>query len=75
MEGITNQSSRKNGLNLVRLDQSNVQTVKIRDENSKNDEKRPRIIDSPKIKVTIFNNKYIALLDTGATISMCSESL
>ena len=72
---MTNQSSRKNGLNLVRLDQSNVPTVKIRDENSKNDEKIPSIIDSPTIEVTIFNNKYIALLDTGATISMCSESL
>ena len=59
----------------MELNQNNVRTVKIRDEDSRSEENRPRIIDSPKIEVMILNNKYIALLDTGATTSVCSESL
>ena len=37
--------------------------------------KRPQIIASPKIMVTIFEQTYIALLDTGTATSVCSEAL
>ena len=55
--------------------QDNIRTVMIQDEDNRSEESRPRIIDSPKIEITILNNKFIALLDTGATTSVCSESL
>ena len=67
---MTNQSKGKNGLNEVTLGNNTIQTVKVREEEGINDDKRPKIIDSPKIEVTIFARRYIALLDTGATTSV-----
>jgi Retroviral aspartyl protease. len=59
----------------VTLGNNTLCTVKVREDEEINNEKGPKIIDLPKIEVTIFARKYIALLDTGATTSVCSEAL
>jgi hypothetical protein len=73
---VANQSSGRDGLNEVTLDNNSLCTVRVRKDGEKiENERGSKIIDSPKIMVTIFARQHIALLDTGATTSVCSVAL
>ena len=73
---VANQSSGRGGLNEVTLGNNSLCTVRVREDGEKlENESGPQIIDSPKIMVAIFARQYMALLDTGATTTVCSEEL
>ena len=47
----------------------------VSDDNKNKSGEGHKIIDSPKIETVINNKLYIALVDTDASVSVCSEAL